>query len=87
MREFLAMHIDASKTTLAVKMKIVLILLLILMIILVMKRIFVLKMLLAIIETISTLRIDLPEFEGKFDLYGFIDWINTTERVFAYEDP
>ena len=56
MREFLAMHIDASKTTLAVKMKIVLILLLILMIILVMKRIF-------------------------------IDWINTTERVFAYEDP
>jgi len=54
MREFLAMHIDASKTTLAVKMKIVLILLLILMIILVMKRIFVLKMLLAIIETIST---------------------------------
>ena len=44
-------------------------------------------MLLAIIETISTLRIDLPEFEGKFDLYGFIDWINTTERVFAYEDP
>lgn len=54
MREFTAMDIDTSKTTLAVKMKTVLILLLILMIILVMKRIFILKFLLAIIETIFT---------------------------------
>jgi hypothetical protein len=54
MRELTAMHIDASKTTLAVKTKMVLILLLILKIILVMKRIFVLKFLLAIIKTIFT---------------------------------
>jgi len=31
------------------------------------------------------LRVDLSEFEGRFDPDGFIGWINTTDHVFAYK--
>jgi hypothetical protein len=85
MREFIAMHIDASKTTLAVKMKMVLIILLILMIILVMKRIFVHQSSIGNHRNNFHLRVDLSEFEGRFDPDGFIGWINTTDHVFAYK--
>ncbi|KAI4320315.1 hypothetical protein MLD38_033811 [Melastoma candidum] len=34
----------------------------------------------------STMRVQIPEFEGNLDPNEFIDWMHTVERIFDYED-